>query len=159
MEVADVLAVVAIVVSVGTFAVNYVFTTRKARFERRPVLSFEDTGVVWTIRNIGNGPALDVMVQQKRVGTGGADPWFDPVRIPDLARESSFDLPWLGRANDVGLGATYRDIDGRVFGTRAGGDRNVIAPLRPRRLPPELAGLREPSEDDVTPHWRAAQRS
>jgi hypothetical protein len=57
----------------------------------------------------------------------------------------------------VGLGATYRDTAGRLYGTRVGNDRNVTALLRARKRPAELKGLTEPSPDaPVIAHWRAA---
>jgi hypothetical protein len=153
----DWMAILALAVSAASFGFNFWFNYVKARIDRQPVLSFVDTGEIWELRNIGNGAALNVIVQKKYVSGGRAGMWNEPVQIPDLGKDKKFPLHWLGRINDVGLGATYRDTTGRLYGTRVGNDRNVTAPLRTRKRPAELKGLREPSPDArVTAHWRAA---
>ena len=102
MEFRDVLSVAAIVVSVSTFVVNFAFNGYKTRFDRRPLLSFFDSGEVWELRNIGNGPAVDVVVQQKHVAGERAGEWFDPVRVPDLGKDKAFELHWLGARQQRG---------------------------------------------------------
>jgi hypothetical protein len=75
----------------------------KARIDRQPVLSFADTGEVWELRTVGNGAALNIIVQKKYVSGPGAGSWDGLVQIPDLGNDKSFPLHWLGRINDVGL--------------------------------------------------------
>jgi hypothetical protein len=151
------MAILALAVSVASFGFNFWFNNVKARIDRQPVLSFVDTGKVWELRNIGNGAALNVIVQKKYVSGPRAGTWNEPVQIPDLSKDKSFPLHWLGRINDVGLGVTYRDTTGRLYGTRVGNDRNVTASLRARKRPAELEGLTEPGPDaSVIAHWRAA---
>jgi len=101
--IAIVLSFAALVVSVTTFALNYRYTRRSAVLSRKPVLVFEYYGERgWLLRNVGSGRALNVVVAQKRVG----GEWFNPVRIPPLAKDGQFLLAWLGHVNTTGLGAT-----------------------------------------------------
>jgi len=96
----------ALLVSVVTFALNYRHTRKSAVLTRKPVLVFEYDGEQgWLLRNVGAGPALNVIVAQKRVG----GEWFNPVRVPPLSKDGKFLLGWLGHVNTTGLGATYVD--------------------------------------------------
>jgi hypothetical protein len=63
----------------------------------------------WIIRNIGGGPAMNVIVAQKKP----RGEWFNPVRQPPLAKDSEFLPVWLGHVNTTGLGATYSDYEDR----------------------------------------------
>jgi hypothetical protein len=119
MDPRTVLAAVAIVVSVTTFGLSFWFNWRGAVAGRRPVLVFDyDGSVGWAVRNIGNGPALNVIIAQKRVG----GEWFNPVRVPPLAKDVTMVLPWLGHVNTTGLGATYTDYDERDYTSTCGHD-------------------------------------
>lgn len=113
------LAVLAIAVSVMTFGISFWFTWRSVIAAKRPVLVFVyEGGVGWVLRNIGSGPALNVVVAQKRVG----GEWFNPVRVPPLAKDREFIPRWLGHVNTTGLGATYTDFEGRPYTSTCGND-------------------------------------
>lgn len=74
-----------------------------------PVLVFvyEDCGR-WLLRNVGNGPALniDVAVKFKH----GDHEWELPTRIPPISRDGEFHLSWLGALNVAVLAAAYEDF-------------------------------------------------
>jgi hypothetical protein len=76
----------------------------------------------WVLRNVGNGPALNVVVAQREQEYG----WFNPVRVPPLAKDGSFPIRWLGRWNDGGLGATYADFEDRRYTSTLGGEISYI---------------------------------
>jgi hypothetical protein len=77
----------------------------------KPVLTIAYRGSSgWYVKNIGNGPALNVVVAEK-----GQGDWFKPVRIPALANSEEHALRWLGQTNIESIGATYFDIDGRQY--------------------------------------------
>jgi hypothetical protein len=98
----------ALVLSVVTFALNYRQSQRSVVLTRKSVLVFEyDGNSGWILRNVGAGPALNVVVAQKRVG----GEWFKPVRVPPLSKDGKFILKWLNHVNDTGLGATYTDTE------------------------------------------------
>jgi hypothetical protein len=115
LEAKDVFAIVlssaALIVSITTFALNYRHTRRSAVLGRKPVLVFEYDGERgWFLRNVGSGPALNIVVAQKHAGE-----WFNPVRISPLARDGEFLLIWLGHVNTTGLGATYSDTENAPY--------------------------------------------
>lgn len=88
---------------------------------RKPVLVFVDVPEqgTWVLQNVGNGPALNVLVAQRQEGQ-----WFNPVIVPPLSAESSYPLRWLGRINTSGLGATYADFEDRRYTSTLGGERS-----------------------------------
>lgn len=121
------LACAALTVSATSFVLNYRHNRRSAILARKPVLVFEYDGEVgWTLRNVGSGPALNVIVAQHRVGGD----WFNPVRVPPLSRDGSFVLSWLGHANSTGLGATYSDAEESPYTSTCGNDLSRSAPGR-----------------------------
>ena len=116
------LSSVAFVVSTVAFVLNYRHTRRSAALARKPVLVFEyDGNYGWALRNIGVGPALNVVVAQKR---GGGE-WFNPVRVPPLAKDGKMVLSWLGHVNSTGLGATYSDSEQAPFTSTCGNDLSM----------------------------------
>jgi hypothetical protein len=109
----------------------------------------------WLLRNIGNGPALNVEVAQKIIGGEKAGTWTNPVRVPPLGRDSEIILSWVGHDNLHGLGAVYEDFlgadegaAGRAYTVTCGNDRNTIIPGR--HLPEWTGG-------EITPQWRATK--
>ena len=80
---------------------------------RMPVLVFQYDGRSgWLLRNVGNGPALNVVVACKHVEGPEKGRWFRPVRLPPLSRDGELLLTWLGHGGDFGLGATYGGLRG-----------------------------------------------
>ena len=67
MSISVVISVVALVLSATTFGVNLWVGHRAAVRARQPVLVFVDDPAAgcWTLQNIGNGPALNVIVAQR----------------------------------------------------------------------------------------------
>jgi hypothetical protein len=142
-DIKTLLTAVAIVVSVASFVVSFISSRRAVIAGRRPILVFVYEGTTgWIARNLGNGPALNIVVAQKRVGGD----WFSPVRIPPLAKDAEFQLEWLGHMNDTGLGATYADFEQRVYSTSCGNDLSRVYSYR---LLPEW------TEQQIKPHWHA----
>jgi hypothetical protein len=139
------LAFIALVVSIMTFALNYRHTRRSAVLSRKPVLVFEYDGERgWLLRNVGSGPALNVVVAQKRVG----GEWFNPVRIPPLAKDGEFLLAWLGHVNTTGLGATYSDTENAPYTSTCGNDLSRTA---------EGHGFGPWEESKIGRHWNQPQ--
>jgi hypothetical protein len=119
MDPKDILSAIAIVVSISTFGLSFWFNWRSSIAARRPVLVFVyDGSSGWILRNIGGGPALNIIVAQKRVG----GEWFNPVRVPPFAKDAEFVLRWLGHVNTTGLGVTYTDYEDRPYTSTCGND-------------------------------------
>jgi hypothetical protein len=118
-----VLSSTALLVSIVTFTLNYRHTRRSAVLARKPVLVFEyDAHRGWLLRNVGAGPALNVIVAQKPVGGD----WLNPVRVPPLSRDGSFALEWLNHANTTGLGASYTDTEQMPYTSTCGDDLSEV---------------------------------
>jgi hypothetical protein len=116
------IAGIALVVSVIVFIDNRRQATYAARLARRPALVFTWDGEMrrWTLSNIGNGPALDVVVIQRIEGQ-----WAHPLRMPEMAVAQDTVVPrlWFEKSHhDPGLGARYRSIMGEQYMTRTGDD-------------------------------------
>jgi hypothetical protein len=119
IDIKDLLAGIAIIVSCLTFGLSFWFTWRSGVSAKRPVLVFVyDASTGWILRNIGLGPALNVTIAQKRVQGEG----FNPVRVPPLAKDKECILRWLGHVNTTGLGATYTDYENRAYTSTCGDD-------------------------------------
>jgi hypothetical protein len=89
----------------------------------------------WHLKNIGNGPALNLLVAQRHESGG----WFCPVRVPPLAQGDQTHLWWMGHTNVRWIGATYTDIDGRAYSSECSDDLTRI------------------SDGSVLPHWSEQQ--
>ena len=107
----------------------------------RPVLVFiYDEKIGWSIKNIGNGPALNIIIAQKHI----KGDWFNPVRIPPLSTNSEFILSWLGHVNDTGLGAEYNDFENREYSAICGND---LSKVYNKQMLPKW------SEKEIGRHW------
>jgi hypothetical protein len=146
-----VLSSAAFFMSALTLGLSYRVWQLGDRRSRIPVLVFllePDRG--WILRNVGNGPALNIVVARK--ASHGDAPWLDPTRVPPIARDGELVLGWLVPGNDVAvLGATYQDFLGADT-SRAGRTYTAIcayslSSVRPgRRLPAW-------SMDETEPDW------
>ena len=78
----DWVAVLALVVSIGTFVYASV-RERKAKVASiRPLLVFLYDGESgWYLKNVGQGPALNVILSHKSKDDGD---WITPVRVPPV---------------------------------------------------------------------------
>jgi hypothetical protein len=113
----------ALLVSMVTFALNYRHTRRSAVLARKPVLIFAyDGDHGWVLRNVGAGPALNIIVAQKRVG----GEWFNPVRVPPLSKDGKVVLGWLNHVNTTGLGALYADTEQLAYTSTCGNDLSQV---------------------------------
>jgi hypothetical protein len=121
MSAATLIALASLAVAAASFAVNFWVAHRAAIRARKPVLVFVDDPErdSWVLQNVGNGPALNVLVAQLQGGN-----WFNPVLTPPLATGAAFPLQWLGRINTTGLGATYSDFEDRRYTSTLGGERS-----------------------------------
>ena len=121
MTAATVIAVISVAIAAASFVANYLIAQRAGVRARKPVLVFVDDPEreCWVLQNVGNGPALNVLVAQRQGGQ-----WFNPVLAPPLGKDSAFPLTWLGRADVTGLGATYSDFEDRRYTSTLGGERS-----------------------------------
>ena len=95
------------------------------------------------MRNIGNGPALNVIVAQRKDGQ-----WFNPVRVRPMAKEQAETLEWLGRVNDTGLGVVYVDSEGLYYTSTVGAE--ILRTYEGARLPGWTEG-------EIRRYWEVGQ--
>jgi hypothetical protein len=130
------IAILAFIVS----AISYWLSLKTSISDIRPVLVFVYDGRKgWMLKNIGKGPALNIIVAQKKHET-----WFNPVRIPPLSPDSEFFLQWLGHVNDTGLGANYNDFNDKQYSSTCGNDLSQVY---------DKPTLQTWSENEIGRHW------
>ena len=112
VEISDWVALAAIIISLISFALSFLQNLRSERSHIRPMLAVVYDGETgWRLRNIGNGPALNIVVAQRRRD----EEWIRPVRIPPLQAGTDFHLKWLGHDNVDEIGTAYEDFQGREY--------------------------------------------
>jgi hypothetical protein len=143
---AIIISAISVSIALFSFVLNLRLNQRAAIRARKPVLVFVDepSEGCWVIRNVGNGPALNVLVAQRADGR-----WFNPVFIPPFGKDGQFPLKWLGRVNVTGLGATYSDFEDRRYTSTLGGERSHT-----------YDGARLPSWDDgeIRRYWELSDQ-
>lgn len=145
-----VISTLAFAVSVFVFIDNRRRAVETARLQRRPALVFawNPEEQYWELNNIGNGPALDVVVLQ-----GAGDSWTLPLRMPELAVGGDAVIPrrWLEqRFSDPALAARYRSVTGEPYMTETRSDVSTMSEGW-ERLPMDVW-------DNIEPHWRYRHR-
>ena len=135
-------AVLAIFVSIVSFTLSYQLSKQSSIASMKPVLVFEyspDKG--WVLRNVGNGPALNVILAMKEDNSD----WFNPVRIPPLSKDGEFILSWIRHSNIRTLGATYEDFMQKPYSTTCTDDLSRIT---------EENVLMNWPENEIKRHWQ-----
>ena|ERR1043165_383217 len=132
-------AVSAVVAAVALLASAF-FNRRTELRVVRPVLVVVYRRDGWYLVNVGNGPALDVVVAQKPA----RGKWCRPVRVPPFSKDAELRLFWLGHDNVHAIGATYRDFEERTYTSMCGDDRTTVK--RGNHFP-------HWSESEIKRHW------
>ena len=137
-------AILAIIVSIISFTLSYQLSKQSSITSMKPVLVFEYTAEEgWIIRNVGNGPALNVVLAMKE----NKSDWFNPIRIPPLSKDGEFILSWIRHTNIRTLGAAYEDFMQKSYSTTCTDDLSKIT---------EGNVLREWPENEIKRHWQIA---
>lgn len=137
-------SVAALLVSIGSCSASLSMSRHTAITAIRPVLVFHfDLKNGWAIQNVGNGPALDLLVAMK---TKDSVAWSHPLRVPPLAKDGEFGLlKWNVYVSARTLGVTYRDIQGRAYSTTCTNDRSSVH---------DGYSLRSWPDEEITRHWQ-----
>lgn len=133
---ANIVAVIALALSVVTFAFSQRSARATDRRSRIPVLVFVyDPNGNWFLRNVGNGPALNIVLAVK--ARHEDERWQDLTRIPPISRDGDFRLDWLGDADVAVIAAAYEDFlaadnpgKSRTYTVTMSNDVNRIVPRR-----------------------------
>jgi hypothetical protein len=104
-----IISVAALVISLLSLVFTVLYSRRSLRISVAPILIFSrDQQKGWLLENVGNGPALNVVVYN-----GDMKEWEKAVRCYAIANKSNIDLPWVVHPGQ--LGATYEDVIGNQF--------------------------------------------
>lgn len=132
------IAIAALLFSLISFVLSFWQSVETFRAQIRPVVVIEyDTRKGWVLRNIGNGPALNILVAHRKQGG-----WRNPVRAPALPVLKQFRLFWLEAPDAIGV--AYEDFRGRRYGTSVTGP---VSRLPNRQLLPSWP------DAEISPHW------
>jgi len=135
-------SVTALIVSIISFSLTYSLSTKSSITSVRPVLIFEYTQQDgWYVRNVGNGPALNILIAMK----DETSDWKMPVRIPPMQKDGRFFLHWVGHLNIRTLGASYADIAERMYSSTCTDDLSNTY---------DRNKLKQWAEGDITAHWK-----
>ena len=139
----------ALLISVATLGVTYRSWQLADRRSRLPVLVFLDSpGPRWRLKNVGNGPALNIVVAQKF--KHGDTEWVEPTRVPALGRDEELALTWVAGGGNVDVpAAAYSDLvgadgrgRGRRFTTLCANNINTVEPGE--RIPAAVISASQP---------------
>lgn len=123
MKASDWFAFIAILVSTISFGISFFHSLKSSRASIRPILAVVYTKTGWHLKNIGNGPALNILVAQKPI----QGRWIRPVRVPPIPSGGNFYLEWIGHDNEHGIGVFYEDFQGREYSSVCGNDLTKIS--------------------------------
>ena len=124
MNTSEWIAIIAVIFSIISFAMSFILSARSSKAAIRPVIVIiysAEQG--WLVRNVGNGPALNLVVALKNL----SGVWLKPVRIPPMSASGEFILTWIGHENDHGIGVYYEDFQGHGFTSSCSNDLTRIA--------------------------------
>jgi hypothetical protein len=150
---AAIISGVSVLVAISAFVV----ARGAERRSRMPVLVLLPDPSGWCVKNIGNGPAVNVVIAQgrgsgggsvieldpRRIGRGGIAPgecWCNPIHLRPLDARGEETMPWP--FENSGVGISYTDVLGSVYdvrmsaaGTRVFEIRRWIVLQRAARVP------------------------
>jgi hypothetical protein len=139
---ATIIAGVAILASILTFALTYLASLRAERRGRMPVLVLLPDKPGWRLENIGGGPALNIVIAQGRgpatkeglielraddIGPGGIAPeesWCNPIHLRPMPAGGSQHVPW--EFSTSGVGVSFTDALGSVYTLRTSSRGSLI---------------------------------
>ena len=121
MSASDIIAVVSVLVALVALVISYVTYRGALRAASRPVLVFSMVSTFrWEVRNVGGGPAIDVVIADVR-RDGDTE---SVTNCYSLAAGAASDLNWLRAGHE--LAVLYTDVFGREFTTVCNGNTNRI---------------------------------
>jgi len=127
-----VISVVALTLSVIATISSIYFSNVGLKTNVLPTLVFVyESQKGWSINNVGNGPALNVVVAHKN---HGEDNWRAPTRLYPLPEGETVRIEWVGR-NPEKLIASYTDVHNRNYTSLTDKDLTTI------------------NDKDTSPHW------
>lgn len=115
------ISIIALVISIISIAVSYYLSRRARRTSVAPVLIFSVRDNKWQLQNVGNGPALNVLVGDQDWDNRK---WVEIAQLYPIAAGTTVSLDWIKHGCE--LAATYTDFLGHKFTSWCRNDRTEI---------------------------------
>ena len=128
-----VISLVALTLSIIATISSIYFSNIGMKTNVLPTLVFVyDSDKGWSVKNMGNGPALNVIVTHQ---DHGEKKWKEPTRLYPISENDVVNIAWVGQNPDK-LMATYTDVHNRLYSSLTDEDLTTI------------------SDDDVSQPWK-----
>ena len=128
-----VISLVALTLSIVATISSIYFSNIGMKTNVLPTLVFVyDSDEGWSVKNVGNGPALNVVVTHQ---DHGENKWKDPTRLYPISENDVVYIAWVGQNPDK-LMATYTDVHNRLYSSLTDEDLTTI------------------NDDDVSQPWK-----
>jgi hypothetical protein len=106
------ISIIALVVAIISTGASVYFSKLNIRTDVFPALVLAyDSNNGWEIRNIGNGPAINIIVSHQE---HDASDWIKPTRIYPISKDGDLRLYWVGNNPDK-IAVAYSDINGNEY--------------------------------------------
>lgn len=109
-----IISIFALVIAIASTIASIYFSRVNLRTDVLPTLVLvynQQQG--WEIRNVGNGPALNITVAYQN---HASDTWDAPTRLYPIPKDGVVLIPWVGHNPDK-IGITYNDIHNNEYTT------------------------------------------
>jgi hypothetical protein len=117
------ISLVALILSIFATISSIYFSNIGLKTNVLPTLVFVyDSKKGWSISNVGNGPALNVIVAHQN---HGEDNWKDPTRLYPIPEDEVVLIEWVGDNPDK-LMAAYTDVHNRPYTSLTDEDLTTI---------------------------------
>lgn len=118
-----VISLVALTLSIIATISSIYFSNIGLKTNVLPTLVFVyDSEKGWSINNVGNGPALNVVVAHQ---VHGENRWKDPTRLYPIPENDSVHVEWVGHNPDK-LMIAYTDVHNRPYTSLTDEDLTTI---------------------------------
>ena len=117
------IALIALTLSIFATISSIYFSNIGLKTNVLPTLVFVyDSEKGWFINNVGNGPALNVIVSHQN---HGEDRWISPTRLYPIPDGEQVHIEWVGQNPDK-LMAAYTDVHNRSYTSLTDEDLTTI---------------------------------
>ena len=107
-----IISVIALIMSVTSVFSSVYFSRLGIKTNVLPALVFiYNVKAGWSLRNVGNGPALNVLVARR---LSSDSDWDLPTRIYPIGKGEEVSIPWVGH-NPKLLAVSYQDAHNRTY--------------------------------------------
>lgn len=114
---------VALILSIVATVSSIYFSNIGMKTNVLPSMAFVYENVKgWSVRNVGNGPALNVIIAHQNQGT---DTWIAPTRLYPVPKDETVHIRWVGLKPSK-LMAIYTDVQNRSYITITDKGHTVI---------------------------------